>query len=98
MNPLRTGGLLMVISGKTLTISFMKTWTPARRKKRGAEYSGNWSTIRRFSPPADCAPKMLHLKAFRTTSVHQIVQNTQCASDVSIEVAKARGQPQKGAL
>jgi len=49
MKPLRTGGLLMVISGKTLTISFMETArVPVWLEKRGAEYSGNCSRFNRF--------------------------------------------------
>src|SRR5690606_12704161 len=46
MNCLRTGRLLMVISAKGLTISFMEKRAPGGRpKNRSADYSGNCSTF-----------------------------------------------------
>ena len=50
MKFLRTGGLLMVISGKTLTISFMGANIGRQGlKNRGADYKGNCSTFDRKS-------------------------------------------------
>src|SRR5690606_26506277 len=55
MNCLRTGRLLMVISAKGLTISFMEKRAPGGRpKNRGADYSGNCSTFdqKQFRAPS----------------------------------------------
>ncbi len=48
MKRIRTGRLLMVISGKTFTISFMKTARERPAEKGGADYSGNCSRFNQF--------------------------------------------------